>query len=106
MATITPNFLDPNYQTLIENNLKNTSNASNLAGTISSVMVDKESELVRLYSKFGNTTDANERKNIEAEISTQDLEYKRISRVVEMFNQMMKNTHEMMMRIINNLRLS
>lgn len=100
----TTGYYDAQFLEKIDLDLHTESSQGNVAGKIAGNLYSQETKLMELYTKLGNAT-GTARDSIESEISKADVSYKRSLRMFEMFQQLVKNSHEMMQRIIANMAL-
>ena len=83
----------------IEKSLKRDGELEHAGAKIANTVQGYEDQLLKLYA------DNADGKN-EAEIQQVQIKYQRALRVMQLFSDLVRNAHEMMMRIIGNLRLS
>lgn len=96
---------DANYRNQIEQNLSQTSEQTKTGAVIAETFADLESQLISIYSKIGNESNAEKVKTLEADAHVLEQKYRRASRVYEAFQQILKNADETMRRAISNLSI-
>lgn len=114
MAIGVNDMRNPNFAPQIADALRGDDGLTESAKSIGGSLVSLEAQLVKAYASYGvaSKTDAQgkvvelsetELKQQENQIQTLDLKYKRAMRVYEAFQQIVRNMHEIMQRMISNL---